>query len=183
LDPNTNMKTAVSTHYYGVMGPSVRANPSKIVISGKTYSYTVGDSTNNQAWSYHGILSHYRETTGSVSSFRVVRVADIIDGTSGTLMLGEISVQLPAGQTNQYRAWTRGNSGGSGATKNVTYTINSTYYNGSNNFNDISFGSEHPGGCQFALGDASVRFLSQTIDRSVYQGLSSMNGAEAVALP
>jgi hypothetical protein len=104
-------------------------------------------------------------------------------------MLGEISVNLPVNQpnstvaqANQYRTWIRGNSGGSGATKNVRYPINSTFYNGTNNFNEISFGSQHPGGAQFALGDASVRFIPQTIDLLIYQASASMNGNESVSL-
>src|SRR5690606_16295594 len=125
------------THYYGVMGPAGTTNPTSITLNGTQYDYTVGDPTANGAWSAHGMLSHYRETTGSVSSFRVVRLADVIDGTSNTLMLAERSRQLPAGQSNDYRTWIRGNSGGSGACKNVSHPINSVFYNGSNNFNHI----------------------------------------------
>jgi prepilin-type N-terminal cleavage/methylation domain-containing protein len=194
LDPNTNVTTNPSTHYYGIMGPCGPSGTGTdnwpITYNGITRTYRVGDPTNNGTWSFHGILSHYRETTGSISSFRVVRMADIIDGTTNTLMLGEISITLPTNipgtttaQPNQYRTWIRGNNGGSGATKNIAYPINSTMYNGSNNFNHLSMGSEHPGGAQFALGDASVRFISQTIDMTVYQLISSMNGEEHVPFP
>ena len=114
-------------------------------------------------------------------------MSDIIDGTTSTLMLGEISRNLPpgycGGTSHHFRMWIRGNNGGSGATKNVKFPINSTYYNCSNNFNDISFMSHHPGGAQFALGDASVRFIPQTIDLVVYQLSASMDGSEAIALP
>jgi len=110
-------------------------------------------------------------------------LADVVDGTSNTLMLAERSRILRPGQTNDYRSWIRGNNGGSGTTKNVTHPINSTFYNGSSNFNDISFGSEHPGGCQFALGDASLKFISANIDLNIYKASASMNGGEAVQLP
>ena len=80
--------------------------------------------------------------------------------------------------TNAYRSWVRGNNGGSGATKNVTYPINSTWYNGSNNFNDMSFGSNHTGGAQFLMGDGTVRFISQNIDLSLYKGLASKGSGE-----
>jgi prepilin-type N-terminal cleavage/methylation domain-containing protein len=185
IDPNANLSTAraVTTHYYGVMGPAGLTNPTTITIGTVNYPYTVGDPAANGAWSAHGVLSHYRETTGSVSTFRVVRMSDLLDGTSNTLMLAERSRHLPAGQTNDYRSWTRGNSGGSGATKNVTYPINSTFYNGSNNFNHISFGSEHPGGCMFVMGDASVKFLSEVVDMNVYMASASMAHGENVTLP
>jgi hypothetical protein len=56
------------------------------------------------------------------------------------------------------------------------------YYNCSNNFNDISMMSNHPGGAQFALADASVRFIPQTIDFTIYRLAASMNGAEQAPL-
>jgi prepilin-type N-terminal cleavage/methylation domain-containing protein/prepilin-type processing-associated H-X9-DG protein len=182
LDPNTNVTTNPSTHYYGVMGPAGLTNPTPNLFNGITYNYTVGDATINGAWSAHGMLSHYRETAGSVSTYRVVKLTDVVDGLTNTLMLAERSQQLPAGQANDYRTWIRGNNGGSGATKNVTYPINSTFYNGSNNFNHISFGSNHSGGCNFALGDGSVRFVSQNIDMALYMALASINGGEVATL-
>lgn len=169
------------------MGPGGNSDNHQITYGGVTYTYRRGDATNNAAWSFHGILGQYRDTTGSISTGRVVKMADIIDGTTNTLMLGEISRHMPPGYcsptSHHYRMWIRGNSGGSGTTKNVKFPINSTYYNCSNNFNDISFMSHHSGGAQFALGDASVRFIPQTIDLVVYQLLASMNGSEQVPFP
>ncbi len=43
--------------------------------------------------------------------------------------------------------------------------------------------SHHPGGVNVALGDASVRFISQTIDLATWQGLGSRNGGETVQVP
>ncbi|WP_425617129.1 DUF1559 domain-containing protein [Anatilimnocola sp. NA78] len=182
-DPNTNLTRNVSTHYYGVMGPAGATNPTTITISSVTYSYTVGNPVTNGAWAADGMMSQYRTASGSVSSLRNIRLADVTDGTSNTLMLAERSRHLPSGQTNDYRSWIRGNSGGSGATKNVTNPINGVFYNGSNNFNDISFGSAHPGGCHFALGDASLRFISANIDMNIYMASASMGGGEVVQLP
>jgi prepilin-type N-terminal cleavage/methylation domain-containing protein len=193
-DPNTNVTTNPSTHYYGVMGPGGPTDNFQLVIGGTTYQYRYGGSGGNGAWSFHGMLSHYQDIGSSISQFRVVRFSDVTDGTSNTLMLGEISVNLPVNrpgtttaQPNQYRSWIRGNTtatgaNGSGTTKNVRYPINSTFYNGNSNFNEISFGSHHPGGAQFALGDASVRFVPQTIDLLIYQGAASMNQREQAPL-
>lgn len=180
-DPNGGgVNGNVSTHYYGIMGPSAATDNFTLVTGGPTYR--LGDANTNGAWAYHGMLSQYKDTSGSISTQRVIRLADVTDGTTNTLMLGEISVNLP-GSTNQYRSWVRGNNGGSGTTKNVRYPINSTIYNGSNNFNDLSFGSNHPGGAQFALGDASTRYINQTINLFVYQTAASMNQAEQTSLP
>jgi prepilin-type N-terminal cleavage/methylation domain-containing protein len=183
VDPNpAPVNGHKTTHYYGVMGPAGLTNPTSIVIGGTQYDYTVGDAANNQAWSAHGILSHFRNTSGSASTNRYVGFGDVIDGTSKTLMLAERSVQLPRGQ-NHYRSWIRGNTGGSGTTKNVTYPINSTNYNGSNNFNHISFGSQHPSGCVVGMGDASVRYLQEDIDMGIYMGIASMDTGEPVSAP
>jgi prepilin-type processing-associated H-X9-DG protein len=127
------------------------------------------------------MLSQYRDNPGSISTGRVVRLTNFSDGLTNTLMLGEMSVNMP-GSLNQYRTFIRGNTGGSGATKNIRYPINSTFYNGSNNFNDISMGSNHSGGCNFCLGDGSVRFINQSIDLAIYIAASSMDQGELAPL-
>jgi prepilin-type N-terminal cleavage/methylation domain-containing protein len=181
-DPNAVVTGNPTTHYYGVMGPSSRANPSPNIYKGTTYNYVVGNPTVNGAYATNGILGQYRDNPGSVTTKHFANFAEILDGTSNTLMVAERSMFLPPGQTNDYRTWIRGNNGGSGATKNVTYPINSTFYSGGNNFNDISFGSNHPGGCQFALGDGSVRFIAETIDLGLYKCLASLRHGEVAQL-
>jgi prepilin-type N-terminal cleavage/methylation domain-containing protein/prepilin-type processing-associated H-X9-DG protein len=177
-------KTNASTHYYGVMGPSSRADPSLNTIGATTYSYRVGSSTSNGAWAWNGMLTQYRDSPGSISTNYTVRLTDATDGLSNTLMVGENSRSLPStnpATLNHYRSWVRGNNGGSGTTKNVTFPINSTFYNGTDNFNDIGFGSNHSGGCNFGLGDGSVRFIKQSIDLSIYKAMASMNGGEVAS--
>ncbi len=46
-----------------------------------------------------------------------------------------------------------------------------------------AFGSLHPGGCNVALVDGSVRLLSERIPLSLLAALSTRRGAEVVALP
>jgi prepilin-type N-terminal cleavage/methylation domain-containing protein/prepilin-type processing-associated H-X9-DG protein len=181
LDPNSNVANCVTTHYYGIMGPGGATDNFTLVVNGTTYTYRRGDATNNAAWSGHGMLSQYRDSSGSISTKRVVRLTDARDGLTNTLMIGEMSMAMP-GTLNQYRTFIRGNNGGSGATKNIKFPINSTLYNGSNNFNDISMGSNHSGGCNFCLGDGSVRFITQTIDLSIYIAASSMDQGELAPL-
>ncbi len=43
--------------------------------------------------------------------------------------------------------------------------------------------SLHPGGCHFALGDGSVRFISEAIDRPTLNNLTRMADGEHVVLP
>jgi hypothetical protein len=46
-----------------------------------------------------------------------------------------------------------------------------------------SFASFHPGGLNFCLGDASVRFIAKNIDRPVLYGAATVLGNEATQLP
>jgi prepilin-type processing-associated H-X9-DG protein len=114
---------------------------------------------------------------------RVLRtkITDVADGSSNSLMLGELSWVNDVSGT-RYRAWTRGvhNSNATSCLKNVANAINSP---GVGTFNDIAFGSHHSGGCNFALADGSVRFVQQSIDLNLYRSLASRNGGEPTAVP
>ncbi len=48
-------------------------------------------------------------------------------------------------------------------------------------FNNLFFGSFHPAGCNWARGDASVYFMSDSIDLRLYAALGSRNGEEVVS--
>jgi len=64
----------------------------------------------------------------------------------------------------------------------VANAISSTPYNGSNNANDTSFGSQHTGrGANFALGDGSVRWVTPDISLGLYMSVASHNGGEQVS--
>lgn len=119
-----------------------------------------------------------------------VKIKDITDGTSNTLLLGE--------RTYQLRLWTRGAyyNGSptqfvcSASSKNIAVPINANtnrYCYRSNEsgtpcprpwsveFNDLFFGSRHPGGAQFVFGDGSVQFLQDDIDFQAYRRLGTRN--------
>ncbi len=145
---------AYTTHYYGIMGPK-GINPA---VPGGTTQYSwvdvVVSGVSHGGYSDTGILYRNSKT----------RMGDITDGTSNTMIVGEISFET----ANCYRGWARGISGNtSGGCKNAPAGINIQAYS-ANNFNDVSFGSQHTGGAQFAVSDGSVRFVSQTIDMATY---------------
>ena len=104
------------------------------------------------------------------------KFASFLDGTSNTYLLGELSW---TGYPNR-RSWVRGYYSDTRgvlllAAKNVRYPINS---NNTTTWNNDAFGSNHPGGCQFALADGSVRMVSETINMTTYLSLASRNGKE-----
>jgi prepilin-type N-terminal cleavage/methylation domain-containing protein len=153
-----------SAHYYGNMGP-------------KGTGYTVVGTA-------HGGYA----TQGVLGVDTKVRLLDIGDGTSNTFLVGEISF-TDASSNPGYRVWTRGCGGSNasptasvcGGSKNVANGINVTRFN-SANFNDISFGSNHPGGAHFALSDGSVRFLQDAVSFGVYVSTASRNGGEVLTI-
>jgi len=104
---------------------------------------------------------------------------DITDGSSNTFVVGEISWNA----ANGYRTWVRGVNGDPiGGCKNVLTSIGQTFFDNGAGFNDISLGSEHPGGTHVLMDDGSVRFLSNTIDLITYKVAASIDGGERDAL-
>jgi prepilin-type N-terminal cleavage/methylation domain-containing protein/prepilin-type processing-associated H-X9-DG protein len=156
----------LTVHYYGNMGPNPAVTGCKTgtPVNPNIPCYPVTGAGSNGAYSQRGPMAYNIE----------YKLVEITDGVSNTILLGERSFNEPLGSPNSYRGWTRGNNAGSGTSKNVTNAINSTSYNGSNNFNDISFGSNHPGGCNVAMGDGSVKFIPQTITMHVYLAAASV---------
>jgi prepilin-type processing-associated H-X9-DG protein len=135
-----------------------------------TYHYQVDLTVNS-----HGGIAQQ----GVLGMDTAHRMRSITDGTSNTFLVGELSFR----NANGYRAWSRGcwktpTDWNCHACKNVTFPLNSTPYNGSNNFNDVSFGSMHPGGANFAMCDGSTRFVDVGIDLGVYRALASRDGGE-----
>ena len=132
---------------------------------------------------------------GVFSACSSVRLRDLTDGSSQTLLLGESSTDIDfvkdgqamdhwyigSPQTDPCRC--DGGTGGTEFSEFVGTTIvginlrkNNPAANG--RLMELSFGSYHPGGAHFALADGAVRFISENIDQALYQGLGSRNGEE-----
>ena len=161
-----------TTHYYGVMGPK-GTNPA----TGQPYQWD--DVGPHGGFARQGIFQRDTDSTStSPGPDTGSRIADVTDGTSQTLLLGEISwVNNETG--TRYRSWVRGcdTAPVCAGCRNVTNAINSPSIA---LFNDIAFGSMHPGGANFTLTDGSVRFLQEGINLSIYRSLASRDGGEVV---
>lgn len=106
------------------------------------------------------------------------RIADITDGTSNTILMGEVRMKC---QTFAAWGWSWPDNLWYATTAPINfptcptdarYGTNTCFSNASNNWNaTFGFKSAHPGGCQFVLADASVHFLSETLDRLTYARL------------
>ncbi len=167
-------------HYYGNMGPR-GTNPVTITTTNLTgTAYLEETDSGTRIFAEQGVLLSVGEDYTRV---RKVRMRDITDGTSNTIMVGEIS-------NNQitniaYRQWSRGGIALAIAAKNVTSGINvAALFTGSGvgTFNDTSFASEHTGGCHLLFADGSVHFTSENVDITVYKSTASRNGDETNTL-
>lgn len=119
-----------------------------------------------------------------------LKMADILDGTSNTFMVGESVWQDSTFNQNgnQMDFWYFGSPqisptdsteysehvGSTGVPYNARKIASTTGY-----VKELSFSSFHPGGAMFAFGDASVRFVPFTINYPVYQGLGSRDKGES----
>ncbi len=105
----------------------------------------------------------------------------ITDGLSNTLMIGE----AVASQDPHSFAY---GSEGDWASCNVQFNYFSPQdyesIRGSLEWVNVrGFRSLHPGGGNFAMSDASVRFIAEGLDHQLYRALSTKDGGEAVDLP
>jgi prepilin-type N-terminal cleavage/methylation domain-containing protein/prepilin-type processing-associated H-X9-DG protein len=118
---------------------------------------------------------------------RPLRITDIKDGTSNTLMIGEDTwmpdVPGPFRYGKGY-AWCHA------VETCLTCAIppNNRPLGGGEFASDDwinlhGFKSQHPGGVQFALADGSVRFISDNIALGLYRALATIKGGEAVEVP
>jgi len=140
-------------------------------------------------------------TSGIFYPINATRLAEVGDGTSNTLMIGEyssafgmpVSLAKPTTSWGAIMPWTWGyfqytspcfgdeNSGWLMIDhKMVQYPIN---YKGAFVINDSPFKSNHPGVATFCMADGSTQVLSQTISMNLYYGLATRNSGESATLP
>ncbi len=186
------LATSISTlHYCGNAGPT-GTNPVGSV------AYT-SDSTAAR-WGLLGNQGVLVWVSDSTTGSGKVRMRDITDGTSNTIMVGELSTNAYPGSTGNgstsgggdlyYRAWSRGtailaNDDLAISMKSVTKGINVAGWGGSNTdgtLNGMSFASQHTGGCHLLFADGSVHFASENINLTVYKSTASRNGDETNTL-
>jgi len=116
---------------------------------------------------------------------RAAAFAEIRDGSSNTLLLGELQRVFMNPDAYSPGAGTSHDGWAVGGVANLFNTDQTAASNpgGLNNGMFESAGSEHPGGAQFALADGSVRFLSENINTTLYSAFGSMAGGEPVQVP
>jgi len=118
----------------------------------------------------------------------VVTMGQVSDGTSNTVMIGEVTESTNVSSANNNNArfpvWCGGQGGGCNGTTDIgsTLRIMDAAYP-LNSGLDQAFGSQHSGGANFAFADGTVRMLQTNISTVTYAALASRNGKESVSAP
>jgi prepilin-type N-terminal cleavage/methylation domain-containing protein len=104
---------------------------------------------------------------------RPVPYAKVTDGSTKTFMVGECVVEQ---DLHSAAFFADGDWGTCGIPLNyLLFGIDEAER--AQRWNEFrGFKSLHPGGAHFAMGDASVHFLSETIDHNAYRALATRNG-------
>ena len=144
------------------------------------YSHCYGPSTIPGAATYNwgpcGINGD-----GVIYSRSEVKLAQITDGTSNTLMLGEKYLM-----TDHYYSGLEPSDDGTpyaGHGNDVVKSANASslpMQDRDGYLLYVNFGSAHDNGCHFALCDGSVRMLNYSIDPTTYGRLGSRNDGYAI---
>jgi prepilin-type N-terminal cleavage/methylation domain-containing protein len=150
---------------------------------------TNGPTVCTQRWEAYG---SNRRMFGNLSHSRL---ADAVDGTSNTIMICETtrSVHDGAAPAWGYRGWVQ--IGIDPVGKNVPLGINVWPCCSWNGWTTSpmpgkrgtlgewgSAGSLHPSGAQFALADASIRFISQQLPPATLEAYATLSGGEVATL-
>jgi prepilin-type N-terminal cleavage/methylation domain-containing protein/prepilin-type processing-associated H-X9-DG protein len=127
---------------------------------------------------------------GAMYEFRAVRVQEMTDGLSNTILLGEYGRGSSAvGGSNWFAAWADSVQRVTSAGINKPYSSlpfaafvlasQDAPMHGPQSF--VAFGSYHPGGANFTLCDGSVRFIKESTDLRVLSALGTKAGGEVIS--
>lgn len=150
-----------STYFFGINSYFANAG---------TNAWPLGNST-----SFNGVL-YYNSS---------VRLQQIKDGTSNTLLAGErysLDPNFTGLEDIRGWAWTNENSG-EDSLGDTSYPINSSASLTGTNSRRTNFGSGHTGGANFLMCDGSVHFFPTSTSIATLQQLSVKDDGNAVTLP
>jgi hypothetical protein len=137
---------------------------------------------------FHRGMFNYMSSAASVHGNGRVRISDVRDGTSNTIMFGHTS-GIAMGFDN---VWCTSTGSVNGTGLPINYNIQASLIQGSfycpgcstgQPWRGRGFQSHHPGGSIFTMADGSTRFLTQTTEMKVYNALGSRAGGDVATLP
>ena len=179
--------------YQGVAGALIRDTSGNVLTSIKQITSPYGNHPDNGIFGWSDVNAL---TSSSPLPFCVVRrLGDVTDGLSNTLAIGEFThidtynTTSSSKYPGNIRPWFVGgyNNGlASYAFKVIEYPVNnkrdrlvgSGGAGSETPYNHLPMTSDHTAGANFALGDGSVRFISENVEMDAYQAMATCNGGE-----
>jgi type II secretory pathway pseudopilin PulG len=158
--------------------------PDGIPLAETNYAANSGDHNNtvgighNPPWGYwaNRVMIPGHLVRGAISrSGYSSRLAEIRDGTSKTMLVGEC-----IGSKCLWQDWGFQSIATTCLPINFDHSSLHVYDRWNSPLYCQTFRSYHAGGAQFVFGDGTVRFHDEAIDFTVYQALSSRSGGETV---
>jgi prepilin-type N-terminal cleavage/methylation domain-containing protein len=157
-------------------------------MQGNTKDGKVWDTHENECEKPGGLPYGWRGIMHTVGTngLTTESLASVKDGCSNTLMIGETATYTHPNRRS-FWAYTYAMYNSSAACPescsllpdyDACIEVASHY-----NYCKRGWGSYHPNGIQFALGDASVRFISAMIDTQLFGALASIDGGEPAKMP
>jgi prepilin-type N-terminal cleavage/methylation domain-containing protein len=175
-DPEFSTDRAHSNYGTSLGAQRMSSNGSWCLLYEGHINGPTGHGSSNAPTNISGVFSRF---------FWAARFADITDGTSNTIAMGEIR---PRCSDHHRQGWFHGNALWTATTAPINfptcegepqYQANSCY--AMNNWQTSQgFKSKHPGGAQFVLCDGSTRFISETINYQTYQYLGARGDGASV---
>lgn len=193
--------TRISTFQCPTHPDGTNTNTSKNGYQLSTYNGVCGTITSNNDQADQQSDVGYNNNGMFFLNSRV-KFADVTDGTTNTFLIAEVQDDLGGANTgalpnsSRWRGSDRRynfSAGGDGnpPTDISEYVIgmenddpinaNTRDANGHFNNDGEYAGSYHTGGCQFALTDGSVRFVSENINMPTYRALASRSNGEVIS--
>ena len=114
---------------------------------------------------------------GMLMNIKPVKIRDVFDGTSNTLMVGEVTGGEPGSRRGP--TWVSGNFYSTPNGINGPGTIPGDGVH--QNIDEIGFSSYHPGGCHFLRADGSAHFESENMDQVILSALTTRAGGEVIS--
>ena len=132
----------------------------------------VADSWSWQETSSNTVPLDFPKSDGIMGANVPCTIADVKDGTSNTLMLGETTGGGQGSYVGYFWACWDVADMRNGVNGPYTLPGGASSVSGQNGFSSF-----HPGGCNFTMGDGSVSFISQNIGQNLLIALTTRDGA------
>jgi len=209
--PGSVQSTAYGTKINSYICPSDSRNPAPAqnVAAGVNNAYSQSSYAGNAGtwdifrWWYGcaGSPTRWIDPTGPFGQDYLFKLADMRDGSSNTILVGETSRFKNDPDTN-FNEWNRGAWFGSALGSRLQVlaltgvkinanpvqgdvpaaSYNTDFYRPQNELmGQFGFRSQHPGGANFLMGDGSVKFLKDTTNMNTFRAVGTAAMGETVS--